>query len=339
MRYVLAFAMMPLFCGCGGSDDDDVTPGGGSGASVVLDGMDPLPLEPGNVRALTSASAPNLFAAGVIVLTLADVADDPTCPKITEEGDTKTYAGGCTDASGQEWTGTATIDGVDTDDATIRYDNFGTRKRQECQGASGTTELAYDGTMHARKIEAGHASFDLDLRFAVSGMAEGSCAEVDAQGAYDYAGEVEGMEQAPGIELDGPTVWNGSGRVGYTTLGRVDASTADERLDGSKCSTEALSGTTTLRSVGDAAVIAYDGATDCDESSTVTWTLNGKDQGELVGVRCTYGPATGRAGDGVVVGALMGLAAMFRRRKRQAISGTCPCRGFRGRRPVDASTL
>lgn len=56
--------------------------------------------------------------------------------------------------------------------------------------------------------------------------------------------------------------------------------------DQSVCRDEAISGQTTVSVANGVAVFRYDGETDCDEESTVTWTLDGVDHGEISGVSC-----------------------------------------------------
>ncbi|QRK04310.1 hypothetical protein JQX13_29050 [Archangium violaceum] len=69
--------------------------------------------------------------------------------------------------------------------------------------------------------------------------------------------------------------------------------TKAEVVNNAVCDSEALSGSTTIRSGGHTALIQYDGATDCEDASTVRWSLDGKAMAEMEGVRCsvTSGPA------------------------------------------------
>src|SRR5207237_7006940 len=102
--------------------------------------------------------------------------------------------------------------------------------------------------------------------------------------------------------------------------------TNDERLDGTSvggpssfgaadCFSEAHSGTTTLTGGGKTAVITYDGGTDCDEEGTVTWTLDGVDQGEVAGVACTVTGVHGRASGSLLLAAGAIAIALSRRRR------------------------
>ncbi|MEC7240472.1 MAG: hypothetical protein VXW32_04485, partial [Myxococcota bacterium] len=92
--------------------------------------------------------------------------------------------------------------------------------------------------------------------------------------------------------------------------GYLNVQTEDEVLFETVCSTEALSGTTTLSNSNDTVVFQYDGETDCDDPGTVTWTLNGEPQGEISGVNCAI---SGRASGGWLV--VLGALALTRRRR------------------------
>lgn len=112
---------------------------------------------------------------------------------------------------------------------------------------------------------------------------------------------------------DGRIEVNGSGRVGDREHGWVHISTDSQRYDSEICEGEALSGTTTVTSGPHTAVIIYDGLTDCDPSSTATWSLDGEDQGEMDAIGCS----TVSAWPGVAGLGLAGLA-LWRRRRRRA---------------------
>mgnify|MGYP001270728821 CR=1 FL=1 len=58
-------------------------------------------------------------------------------------------------------------------------------------------------------------------------------------------------------------------------------------------------------------VVTYDGESDCDEASTVQWSLNGEDQGEMEGVSCSTGTQPKNAL--AILGLLLGLILIRRR--------------------------
>jgi len=87
-------------------------------------------------------------------------------------------------------------------------------------------------------------------------------------------------------EESGRETWNGEGRVGSAADGVYRGTTEAEVRDQSVCGHEAISGKTTVSVANGVAVFRYDGETDCDDESTVTWTLDGVDQGEISGVSC-----------------------------------------------------
>ena len=85
-------------------------------------------------------------------------------------------------------------------------------------------------------------------------------------------------------------------------------------LDRGVCQDEALSGQTSITGLR-AVEIRYDGATDCDAESTVTWSLDGVVQaGELTGVECSATP--GRRGSWVTLLVLGVVALVLVRRRR-----------------------
>ncbi len=245
-----------------------------------------------------SASAPSLyFNAGTPLLIAGLAAEDETCPAIVEDGTTTTYTGGCTDSSGNEWLGSAvaSADGVD-------YDGFGfTGDVEACPGMRAT--FRYHGTMDTSAAVSG-GGFAIDVTMEGEGY-DDDCAPRTETIAIQYEGTIE-----DGGDAD---TYQGSGVIGSSLRGYVNVSTEAEVVDMNLCGTEALSGTTTITASGHTAVITYDGATDCDEASTVTWTYDGEDQGELDGVSCSAGGgAGGWAGLLVVAGALV-----IRRRRRR----------------------
>jgi hypothetical protein len=142
---------------------------------------------------------------------------------------------------------------------------------RDCSGQMVDTKLVYDGTFNVT-ANGSTKQFTVDLTSTSSGS-DTSCVTMTGSSATSYSGTVT------------DNTWNGSGDTGNSTQGKVHGETKDEVLSG-PCSSEAQSGTTTLTSGSNTVIITYDGATKCDQSSTVKWSLNGTDMGELTGVRC-----------------------------------------------------
>ncbi|MBI2896437.1 MAG: hypothetical protein HYY06_22960 [Deltaproteobacteria bacterium] len=265
----------------GGDDDDD-----DSGARLDGDAVFALAL---------LASAPNVFAQGMTALSMARIEQDDgagDCPTLEENGDRMVLEGGCEDEDGNEWQGRMTAVGIESEaGGTITYEGFGFASLEEC----GRDVLVYDGTLAGERSGDGPVEFEADLRLE----GENGCTGMEMTADWDYSGVLE--QSGDDADHDGePDVgrWNGTGSVSHSEIGEVEALTTDEVVDGTACSTEAASGTTELRAGGQVAIITYDGATDCDPGSTVTWTLDGVDQGEVSGVQCSIGQpaAPGRSG-------------------------------------------
>jgi MYXO-CTERM domain-containing protein len=275
--------------------------GCGGGGSGSLDGIEESPgTEDDMIEWADSASAPAVYGQALTPLILASfAADGDTCPVIVEEGTTTTYTGGCTDMEGNEWVGSAV---ADTEG--VVYDGFGfTGEVDECPGMTQT--LRFYGSVTTEAGVTGNGSFTIDVRIEGSGAdPDADCAEREEVAGIDYEGTVTSEGEAQ--------TYSGSGRIGSSERGYVDAVTEDETVDDSICSNEALSGTTTITAGGHTAVITYDGATDCEETSTVTWTYDGEDRGELSGIQCSSGGGAGGAASLLLI---VG-AAMLRRRRR-----------------------
>ena len=108
--------------------------------------------------------------------------------------------------------------------------------------------------------------------------------------------------------------WNQEGHTASKSVvasGQMDIATVDEVTNDTLCASEAISGSTHFTTSTQTAAVHYDGGTDCSEESTVTWTLDGVDQGEISGVSCSS-TASGRGLLGL--GLSMGLLVGFRRR-------------------------
>jgi hypothetical protein len=255
---------------------------GGAGGGGLLDDYPPALLTAASVKPLTAASAALAFTHGALVR-LGPQPDPlaPGCPSVTTLGDETVYSGdGCTLADGSTLHGKAVITVIATDVRSVAYDQYGVAK--QCPDPGNIEVSRTTGTMTYTRAAPGAGSFVLAIE-----LGRANCAGERSRLAYDYQGSVAGTETAAWeIDPNALMIFNGSGRVGLSTVGAADAVTVRQIVDRPSCGPEVTSGTTTLSSLGDTAVITYDGANDCDETSTVRWTLNGADQGELAGVGC-----------------------------------------------------
>jgi hypothetical protein len=190
---------------------------------------------------------------------------DPACPVTTDDGSTVRIAGGCTDADGGMWVGSATIVRTATGNRMLTLDGYGRLGGELDSTLSGTAEVrSPSATMH---------EFDLDI------MRDGLTTT-----SIMYSGTIEGGYQTA-------TTWNGSGvvdRDGFgDATGIASVTTVDEVMDGSICSGQPVSGHTTIVSDDETAVITYDGATDCDDAQAARFTFNGEDRGLVTGINCS----------------------------------------------------
>jgi hypothetical protein len=235
------------------------------------------------------ASAVGVYAHAYEVLGVADgelTFGDPACPVVSDDGSTWTATGGCTDLDQRSFTGIATVD-RDGGTQTLTFDDWEDK----------------DGTVVMRPAVDGVRSFDADL-------------VIDGVTTLRYSGTVEG-------DYEGPTLWNGSGRVERDTVapvGGVDATTVDELVDDAVCSGQPSSGSTTLHASGDTAVITYDGAIDCDDEKNARLVVNGEDRGLIASIYCGVAVlgARGASSGPAFVLALIALAAVRRRPRRSA---------------------
>jgi len=232
-----------------------------------------------------SASAVGVYMHAYEAIAVADGAltfGDPACPTTSDDGTTLTITGGCTDASDREWTGEATVV-RDGGERTLTLDAFN----------------GNDGTVVVR--ETGESTNEFVANLVSGGVT-----------TIDYTGSVEGG-------YEGRTTWNGSGRVArdgvFPPNGSVEATTADQVLD-EACSGQAFSGSTTLQSGDDTAVITYDGATDCDDDQNARLSVNGKDRGLVSGISCTLSAPGRRFGAGTWALAFALAALLCARRRR-----------------------
>ncbi|EPX56811.1 hypothetical protein D187_007246 [Cystobacter fuscus DSM 2262] len=305
-RWLAIVAASGLWVGCGGEADKALNGYKKASLSSKAD------VE----QWAATSSAPNVYVAAnqvALLLGLTGIGSgtqDTSCPAQKKDGTTTTFTGGCTDENGDEWFGSMErkLEKEGSENATLTYKDFGFHQTTSCSGKSGKTKILFAGTASVKGADT-KQEFDLDIRMDVSGLDEDSCVERTDSGAWSYQGTYEGSS-----ELTGRRTWNGSGRIGTSELGVVEVETKAEVVDPSECGDEALSGTTTIKSDGHTAVITYDGATDCDESSTVKSSLDGGASVELEGVSCTSatGPAISAWGLG-----LLGALGLMRRRARR----------------------
>ncbi len=281
------------------------------GSDSVINQFEPASVDgPEDVKKLAQMSAPNMFVQGMLPLLLVETArglgnPDTDCPKKTEEGNTVTIEGGCTTASGAKIYGKATqtregkfsfTSGAASgsiDLGEVVYQDFGLEADQTCDdGTKKKVTMKANGTMKSRQTGTDAYAFDIDIVVKGDLLDEETCTVTpDGTLAIVYSGTFTG-ENPDAEGRYQKTTWNGSGRMGSTDLGRASATTTDEVYDVTVCEREAASGTTRIQAAKEV-VITYDGATDCSPDATVTWSLDGAEQGTLTGVGCTSG--SGRA--------------------------------------------
>lgn len=265
-------------------------------------------------------------------LTPSVTAIEPTCPSILEEGVKVSVIGGCIDENDVQWKGRATL--LDLDQvlqtstlptkqnlgentssilASVVYSNFGRLEPRTCDSKSLDSGSFITGSVGFEKLDGDSTRFSINLIAKQIGF-DSECQPAYTQ-AVVYAGSMsnknpDGSSYRLGVPLAVSGMWSGSGRIGWSHLGNVEVSTTDERLHHS-CANEPISGTTTLRSGADVAVITYDGATKCDDPGAATWTLNDEYQGEITGVSCSATAGSKCPWFNVLI--VAGLIAMLRR--------------------------
>lgn len=252
---------------------------GCSPVTQALDGFSPATISnKAAAKRWAGASAPMVYALSLVN---AVAVADGGCPSVSDDGSTMKIAGGCTDPAGVSWSGSVTLIRTAPDAGTGLYTFDGWTRVGSMACPDGGTTPSTSVTQGAFKIAGLPESreFFSDVRTDVT-VEDSSCGENAGTTAWSYSGTVSGG-------LDGaPFTWAGRGRIGNSRDGVVSAETIGEVIDEMVCSTEAASGSTTVRSGSDTVVITYDGASKCDPTSTVTWRLNGAAQGELTGVSC-----------------------------------------------------
>lgn len=324
-RFCLLFV---LVIGCG-SDPGDTNPD----ASVSADAaVDAAPVDAPDMPTVTyppatladdaatakkwaAASAPQLFMLAFTPVAVADATlqiGEETCPTKTVNGDTTTYTGGCTTSNGQPWTGTATQTGAPM--GMIEYVDFGGAGTDTCNETEYPSTFEYNGTITPSATEPG--ALAIKLTAEVTGPDDGNdCAPRTGTFQIDYTLTYRpGTHDADNDGSPDDTYWSGSGKFGNSIDGAVDATTTEERLEEELCDNEALSGATVISSDGHTITITYDGETDCDAESTVRWSYDGADRGEITGVSCSAG---GSSGSALVLFAIAFVAV--RRRRRQQL--------------------
>jgi hypothetical protein len=264
-----------------------------SGSSGVLGGLPPATIATSaDMKVWSGASAAASYASGLEPLFLATftTGNTPrTCPAATTSGTRTTYTGGCTDDQGDTWFGTATEDGDMTAGGTITYSGFGYDGMTTCMNAMYPSRVTYNGTVHQTVSDTTN-DFSVDITTNATGVNTMTCVTASGTSAISYSGTFTptGADTNGDGKPDGK-LWEGSGELGNSLYGKVSATTVDELIDNSVCSHEPASGTTTVTTRGHVAVITYDGATSCDQMATVSWTLDGVDQGTITGVSCNAG--------------------------------------------------
>ena len=241
----------------------------------------------------TNASAVAVYTHAYEPIGVSDGAlsyADPACPETSDDGTTFTIRGGCTDTSGKEWGGQATVV-RDGEDRLLTLDGF----RND--------DTVRDGTVRLTLLGPSLREFEANLQLG----------EVTT---IDYVGTVDG-------DYSGPTVWNGAGRVereGYLPpVGAVDAETVNEVVDNDVCAGQPVSGATILRTRDHTAVIEYDGVTDCDPDQNAKLTVNDEDRGLIGGILCAVTGVGGTKGASSIPAFLLaaaGIAVRLRRRRR-----------------------
>lgn len=284
----------------------------GCGPSSVLNEWDRAEINDSeSLREWSYGSAPQVtLGAGLLTSAVISAADETSaggCPVKKVDGETTTYTGDCTDADGNAWFGKATVKGANdqgSGDANYRFEDFGFSASTACDsGATSTSRVALAGTSVATADEAtGGVRYSYDLRIDQTSVDTAACSPERETVAYSYSGQ--------SVESGTRTTWNGSGRIGTESQGTVEVTTKDEVVDESVCAREAISGTTTIKGKDTTAVITYDGATDCSDLSTVTWTLDGVAMGTVNGVTCSS------AAGAPVWFALLGLLGLGLKRRR-----------------------
>ncbi|SEU18043.1 hypothetical protein [Stigmatella erecta] len=315
-RWLSLVAMSWLCAACGGDKEEQEPEPGPNPAATKLDSFKKGSLVTGEDARYWAlkASAPNIYTLVNTVSLISSGPDssreaDPACPVETQQGLVTHKKGGCTDKYGVEWVG-AVEEKINAGGGIVyTYSGFGFREPVACDGKTATHSLVYDGSLtmsSGMKLQ----TFSIQLVMDAVTVDSGTCATEAVSSAVDY----QGSTTSEGSDQSKPSTWNGSGRIGYADTGVISAETRDEVTHSEVCASEAISGKTTLTTDGHRAEIQYDGATDCEETATVQWNLDGAAQGELEGIACSAsnGPSLAMWGVG-----LFGALGLMRRRARR----------------------
>jgi MYXO-CTERM domain-containing protein len=232
-----------------------------------------------------SASAVAVYSNAYELLAASDGQEvflDATCPDVDDDDETLSVSGSCTDNTGKEWKGSATVE-RDGDDRTVTFDDFN----------------GVEGEFSRQLVDVDEYEFQAEL-------------EVGGVTNIVYVGSVSGG-------YDGASTWNGSGHVErhgeFAPYGAVDAVTENEVIDDAECSGQPISGSTTLTADGDTAVITYDGGVDCDDQQNAQLTVNDVDQGLIDGIHCSVSAVGDPRARGVWLG-IVALSLLARRARR-----------------------
>lgn len=266
-----------------------------------------------------TGSAPNVYFAtmGPSLLDMLNGGEsDATCPAITKVDElTERKVGNCTDKNGMEWVGSMEEKSGFTG-ITTTYSGFGTVQNVVCEGKTAKARAVYTGTVVmgiTGSVDNPTQTFTTNLVAETVAADRDTCVETSLTTAVEYKGTLLGTPSTGEGSESGPSTWNGAGRIGTSKAGFISVETKDEVMDSKVCANEAASGKTTLTSDKNTVEITYDGATDCADTSTAQWSLNGAAQGKLEGIMCSAanGPTAAFWG-----AALFGALGLMRRRAR-----------------------
>ena len=247
-----------------------------------------------------------------------EAADCPSQSLNAEQTEWTVDAGdGCTDASGIAWSGSMVWSEipseVEGEYGTFSYVMDDLRYTaewiDEMEDTGDPTDDSYieefhgDGTFEM-DLDAGTFAMLVSLGYSAESLVTGEVEELSWSG--EYAGTMTSNESGYTYAGEGESTVNGLGSVRTVSEGH--------QWDGEVCDMEYLGGTLSLEGGDNVAVVTFDGATDCDEDRTGTWTLNGLDKGEIKDVgTCSTAGSTPASFLGWLVLPL-GLVASRRRR-------------------------
>ena len=233
---------------------------------------------PGVVRFTTT------IAIALLGLLTADEAQS-SCPRRTGTETRGTLEGGCTTDDGHRIQGRAIYDG-DSEIATYRFEGFQ------------LDQLRLDGTV---RVRSNRSHRDADPTSANQPANEDWWVQLDtyaplnndmhAAMARADSGQPPQEDVYQTIQIDyeatqRDNTYEGRGTFTIGGFGTVRAETRAEVIDNDVCNSEAASGETILSTDTERIRIVYDGATDCDPTSTVI-VEQGDERQELAGVQCS----------------------------------------------------